>query len=844
MLWYFISGFFCLSALSLLYLLRKSKRQSDEKNKLLAAFKGEHERLSIISNGTPNIIIIMDENGEIEWVNKVFTELTEYSLEDYKKKCGRTIYEVTSSPDLKNIVNEAVKENKTMFYETFQITSSGKKVWRASSISPIFDENGSLKKLLIIDSDYTEKKKLEDDLNKLSLVANRTGSYVVISDKEDKIEWVNEAFSRITGYQPKEVIGKKNAELLLSDFSNRKIRNEVFQTVLKKHKKYNGEIYNYTNDGRPIWLSIEITPVLDDAGSIAQFVTTGSEITEKKITEDQLRISDKILNQINALVLVADKAGEITYANPATKSILGYDPKEIIGDAWWKLTAKSPEEEISKKQFMSDAVKGKVDLPSAPYENSINNKNGEIRWIRWSDTKDEGSFAVGIGLDITERINAENRLKQYSRKLTLLNDIGKSILLSHSLKDTISDILKKVKENFPQSVRISIAMFDFVTGNASFSFVFSAENNNLNTDAVIPLTAFGSLESLKLNQPYINNNISELTNPSETDKMNIADGIRSYAVMPLLHEYGLLGSINLESEVCNAFSEDDVELLQNISSEIAIALQQAQFKQAIHDSNVLLKKRNEDINASLRYAKRLQEAILPPYDYVKHLLPSSFILYQAKEIISGDFYWMEKHGETILIAAADCTGHGAPGAFMSIVGNNLLNQAVNIHNITQPSLILDFINTGLSKVLHNKVDEVSIKDGMDIVLCSLDKQKKVLEFSGANNTLWLIRNRELIITKGDKFPVGASLQRGAKLFTNHKIQLLEGDALYMFSDGFADQFGGPKGKKFKYNQLRELLLKIQDQSMEAQKLSLHNTIIKWKGDLEQVDDILVIGLKI
>ena len=843
-LWYIISGFLFLFSFTLLFYLRKLRKQLKEQKGVISVFDEEHERLSIIADGTPNIIIITDDKGELKWVNRIFKELIACSLENYKNNCGSTIFDVSNNRDIKDIVDEAIRRRKSMFYESFQTISSGKKIWRSSSISPIFGADNKLKNLLIIDADITEKKKLEQDLNKFSLVANRAGSYVIISDKEDRIEWVNEAFTRITDYEPKEVIGKKNAELMLSDFSNRKIRNEVFQTVLKKHKKYNGEIFSYTNSGRPIWLSIEITPVLDDSGNIIQFVTTGTDITEKKGTEDQLRISDTILNQINALVLVANREGDITYANPATKSILGYDPDEIIGDAWWKLTAKTHEEEIAKKKFIADAVKGTVVLPSAPYENSITNKDGEIRWVRWSDMKVESAFIVGIGLDITDRINAETKLKQYSKKLLLLNDIGKSILSSQSLQYTIIDVLKKVQENFPQSARVSIALFDFNAGKANFSFVFSPGKKRLSGDEVIPLNTFRKLEMLKLNQAYIISDLIELDDHSEIDKLNIEDGIRSYLIMPLFHEHGLLGSINLDSEIFNGYSQDDLELLQNVSSEIAIALQQAKFKQAIHESNILLKKRNEDINASLRYAKRLQEAILPPHDYVRFLLPESFIFYQPKEIISGDFYWIEKHEEIVLLAAADCTGHGAPGAFMSIVGNNLLNQAVNIYNITQPSLILDFINNGLSKVLHNKLDEISIKDGMDIVLCSFDKKNKILEFSGANNTLWLIRNKKLIITKGDKFPVGASLERGSKLFTNHVVQLNDGDTIYMFSDGFADQFGGPKGKKFKYDQFRKLLLNMQNQSMESQKLLLNKAIQDWKCDLEQVDDILVIGVKV
>jgi PAS domain S-box-containing protein len=706
-----------------------------------------------------------------------------------------------------------------------------------------------------------EKNKLEKELQRLALVASRSANYVIIADKEDRIEWVNEAFTRITGYTPDKVIGRKNAELMLSNFTNYKIRNEVFQTVIKNHGNYQGEICNYTEDGRFIWLSMDITPILNESGGIFQFVISGSDITRRKANDEQLKISERILDQINAIVLVADREGRISYVNPATKSILGFDPSELQGDGWWKHTAKSPAEQESKKKMVSDAIRGKVELPSAPYENSINNKDGQVRWIRWSDSRDDAGFAVGIGLDITERIEAEAKLKHYSRELLLLNDIGKSILSSRSLQDTINDVLRKIKDNFSQSVRVSIAMFDFEAGTANFNFVWSENLGNLEVNSSLPLKEFRSLETLQRNQAFISNNITALADPSETDEMNIASGVNSYIAMPLFHESGLIGSINLESEAISGFSTDDVQLLQTISSEIAIALQQAELKQALQEKNILLEERNEDINASLRYAKRLQEAILPPNDYVKYLLPESFILYQPKDIISGDFYWLEKDSDVILIAAADCTGHGTPGAFMSIVGNNLLSQAVNIYHITQPSLILDFINNGLSKVLHNKLDEVSIKDGMDIVLCSLDLRKNILEFSGANNALWLIRNKELHITKGDKFPVGAYLERGSRLFTNHIIELQAGDTIYIFSDGFADQFGLssqdwhkregqklgaslPKGKKFKYNQLRELLLSIQQESMESQKLLLNKAFLEWKGELEQVDDILVIGIKI
>jgi serine phosphatase RsbU (regulator of sigma subunit) len=257
-----------------------------------------------------------------------------------------------------------------------------------------------------------------------------------------------------------------------------------------------------------------------------------------------------------------------------------------------------------------------------------------------------------------------------------------------------------------------------------------------------------------------------------------------------------------------------------------------------------IEEKNKDITDSIKYALRIQNAILPPEQMVKHALPDSFILYKPKDIISGDFFWVEQWGNQVLFAAVDCTGHGVPGALMSIVGYNLLNQALHEHGLSKPNLILNSLNKGLSSTLRQKEDESSVKDGMDIALCSWDKQKNKLEFAAAYNSLWLIRNGTLTEYKGDKFPVGAFLGEQLKNFSCHTIELQQGDNIYIFSDGYADQFGGPKGKKFKYKQMEEELLAIQDQSMTDQCIHLERKFISWKGELGQVDDILVMGVRI
>ncbi|HAW53200.1 MAG TPA: hypothetical protein DCX54_12880 [Flavobacteriales bacterium] len=256
-----------------------------------------------------------------------------------------------------------------------------------------------------------------------------------------------------------------------------------------------------------------------------------------------------------------------------------------------------------------------------------------------------------------------------------------------------------------------------------------------------------------------------------------------------------------------------------------------------------IEEQKRSITDSIHYAKRIQNAILPPDDYVNANLPDSFVLYKPKDIVSGDFYWMNREDGRVMFAAVDCTGHGVPGAFMSIVGNHQLNYSVNVEHARTAAEILDKLNEGVTKSLHQKKEGSSVKDGMDISLISIEKEKMSLDFAGAFNPLYLVRDGELHVYKGDKFPIGAFLGEKLEHFTNQQIDLKKGDSVYIFSDGYPDQFGGDKGKKFKYKQFQELLISIQDKTMKEQKAILDKTIVKWMGKLEQVDDILVIGVR-
>ncbi len=258
-----------------------------------------------------------------------------------------------------------------------------------------------------------------------------------------------------------------------------------------------------------------------------------------------------------------------------------------------------------------------------------------------------------------------------------------------------------------------------------------------------------------------------------------------------------------------------------------------------------IEKQNHDIKQSIYYARRIQQAALPPKNFIDSLLPENFILYMPRDIVSGDFYWASHIRDKILIAAADCTGHGVPGAFMSMLGIAFLNEIVAKfdYDILEPNLILNTLRDYVIRFLKQEESSHSTKDGMDIALCMIDQRTGELHFAGANNPLWIVRNEDFIEFKGDDMPIGIYYNISDS-FTNHIFHTQHGDTLYIFSDGYADQFGGPRGKKFMTRRFRQLVIEIANLPMEKQKEILLQRHLEWKGERKQLDDILVIGFRV
>ncbi len=304
----------------------------------------------------------------------------------------------------------------------------------------------------------------------------------------------------------------------------------------------------------------------------------------------------------------------------------------------------------------------------------------------------------------------------------------------------------------------------------------------------------------------------------------------------------VLNETNEELNQINEELKTTVEEVEQQKSKINLANSKLQiiFKQ-VSKQKEKIEISHKHIKDSINYAKKIQDAILPSLDLFENNLSDYFIFFKPRDVVSGDFYWAKKINEHFIFVAADCTGHGVPGAFVSMLGISFLNEIVARKGLYQAGKILDILREEIKKSLKQN-SESKRQEGMDIAFCALNTKTNVLQFAGANNPLYLFRNNEMIEYKGNKQPIG--IYRKEKSFTNYEIQLEKEDKIYIFSDGFIDQFGGERNKKFMKKNFKKLLSEIQNENMNKQKQIINNTFENWKGNYKQIDDVLVMGVKI
>jgi serine phosphatase RsbU (regulator of sigma subunit)/mannose/fructose/N-acetylgalactosamine-specific phosphotransferase system component IIB len=421
------------------------------------------------------------------------------------------------------------------------------------------------------------------------------------------------------------------------------------------------------------------------------------------------------------------------------------------------------------------------------------------------------------------------RDKDYFNLAEGYNGIGQNYLELKNADKTIENAQHAINVSIEHDYQLSIGTSYYLLAKAySLKRDFSQAFTYLEKYSIITDSIYNEKNSRSIN---------EMSAKYESDKKEL-----------------MIGSLEKDKALSNEKLEQEKKFKIYL---IVFCLMVAGFAFFLFRSNVEKKKtnnelshaykeietKNKEIQDSINYAKRIQEAMLPEVSLLQKYFPEGFGLYMPKDVVSGDFYWFNELNENLYFAVADCTGHGVPGAFMSMISIDKLNQSLIDKKIDLPSKILSNVNNSIKNALKQNNVQAGSKDGMDIALCSYDKRTMTLNYAGANRPVWIIRNNDLIEQKPDKLSIAGYTEYDQQ-YTNRTIQLEKGDSVYVFTDGIVDQFGGPDGKKFMSKRLKELLIEINTKPMSEQELVLKGAIENWQGKLEQIDDILVLGMKI
>jgi PAS domain S-box-containing protein len=785
------------------YFIYRNSRQKQKLNEQL-------EKLSIVASETDNGVLICDPQGTIEWANEGLTKLLGYTFEELKRK-GTTIEQLSSNPQIKEVINESIKSKKSCSYQVLNKTKDGSLKWTQSTLTPIIGKDGSVQKLVIIDTDISERKKIEE----------------LLSEQNKELEQSHKDITILND------IGQSITSILSID----KIVEKTYGNINKLMDAdiFCIGIYNKENNS------------IDFPGFLEKGVKYSSSYD---------------LNDNNRLPVICFKNQTEILIND-----LENDYKNFMPNLLAPLVGEHPESLIYLPLILNSKIIGVINVESfsknayTPYHVNILKNLAIYVAIAIENAKLYEILETKVEERTIELVIRNEEIEQMYNNIKVLNEIGQEITSTLNIEQVLDTVYEKVN-SLMDATEFGFGIYNEEKNAIDFSNnYYDSKRMDADLDTWVSMADDNRLSvwCVKNKKPvFINNMQNEYNRYVENLNSYQGEGkllLESVMCLPLTIEEKLVGVISVQSPLRNAYTKKHLEILQTLASSIAIALDNARLYNTMEDEikertkeiekqKIVLEDKNLKITDSINYALRIQQAILPSQQMLSDILPDSFILFQPKDIVSGDFYWAHAINQhQILFAAVDCTGHGVPGAFMSIMGYNLLEQIVKEQKIQKPASILNELSECVIRSLKQTAQIGSIKEGMDIALCKIDFRTLELEYSGAHNPLTIVRNNQLIETKADNKAIGISHTNTAA-FTNHTIQLEKGDCIYIFSDGYADQKGGEQNQKFFYKPFKQLLIDINTKTMQDQENELRQVINSWKGEKEQIDDILVIGIRI
>ena len=510
------------------------------------------------------------------------------------------------------------------------------------------------------------------------------------------------------------------------------------------------------------------------------------QIEEVNRTQNRMQL---LLENASEVITIYEEDGTIRYISPSVETILGYSQKELQGKTdSGRIHPDSSEIARGLFQHLREKPGEKITV-----QLEYKTKDGRYIWLEATGTNFMSNKAIhGFILnsrDITERRRAEQEQRMRSKM--------------QALSENSLDIITRLEHDEISYINPTIQAY---TGKSPQRFL-NKKIKEAELETIILDQWLSIVEQVNSSNDKIS---TEMDFPSEMGKR-----IMQVNAIPEYDEQKNIESVLLVSHDITERKEIELEI-QN---------------------------KNKKINDSINYAKRIQNAILPNTRLVNKALPDSFVLYKPRDVVSGDFPWFVQIKDDLFIAAVDCTGHGVPGALLSLIGYFLLNDIVRSRKITDPGKILDLLDEGVTQTLRQDQDDSATKDGMDIALCRINAESRTVEYAGAHRPLYIMKKGVMEEVKGNKFPIGGGIFKNQTNFTTTKMELAKGDSFYFSSDGFPDQFGGPEERKFGPKQTREIIERVHKGAMKDAAVVFDTEWEAWRGDTRQTDDVLLIGIK-
>ena len=837
----------------------------------------ELQKQSLIAKFTDHSVIITDNNLSIEWVNTAFTRDTGFSFEEIK---GQKVYGGLLDPDEINqfvskiglpsfeLVNKYIRKDGVISWAKLhfnlvedgykyiivatEITKDVENIEKLELYSKHNKISSSLSKTLLRDSSFDDKVfdaleimcELKEEYVSSSFIKYcpnlEKATYFGYSKIEEKSfsGELDQLFNQNALSSLKQNLYyivadlEESAESTFKDkFEELGIRSYIMYPIFHKGKLY-GSI-NIRSSIANNFNGNDIIPIQEFANSFTFFVK--NNIAQKKIKESEInfRQLNESLSEVFWLYdIIEDKS---LYVSKSIESLFGYKVDNFLDDnMFWTSRVHNEDKEKVDESF-------EVSKQTGVFEETyrIVTIDDEVKWIEEKifPIKDEKGKIIklsGIAKDVTFKVKAEQKLKSLASRLDTTNRLNNAVLQNKPIDDIIIDMFKNYL-GLDYIINISILTFDYKNELANYYFNYGmlAPNNE-----PISLDHIKSLNHLIKNDYKIVKNFKDEEFLSESDKKSIEVGSNGYIVTGIKQNDILIGSLNVSLSNSDLINDELKEICLDITSSISLSLLQKKLESELTIEKENLYKSNKDITDSIVYATRIQNAHFPDFKILEENNISSNLIFLPKDIVSGDFYWWTQIDNKIVIALADCTGHGVPGAFMTILGANYLKLIVEENEIIDPGMILTQLNISVYNTLFTK--NSSFVDGMDITLITYDRIDKTIEYASAKRPLIHLTKGKTNRIPGEIYSIGEVLDM---IFTTKSLEIENGDKLFLYSDGIVDQFGGPKNKKFSSKRLFNLIEENSDKSTAEIHQIIDLELANWKGNNTQIDDIALLSLE-